>query len=515
MTTDRVPDWTLLGSALAFDGYVRVRRDRYRLPDGSESDWDVVEIGDTVAVVALTPDDTVVLFDQFRVGPRRVLGELPGGLIDAGEDAVGAGVRELREETGYRAGAVFDAGAEWAAANGRRRRHVVIAVDCVPAGEPTWGEHESGRIRTIPSSELLEHLTAGEVSDGGAAVRGLVRFALASDVAPALRAAQHRVRRLLAGAGEQAQPGSAAAAEQVVPDPYDAFWHTADGKSRESLWLELDALTRRLAPGTAIAAYERASLHDYLGEEADAIPLYREALDAGLAGERRSCAIIQLASSLRNVGDASGALALLHRFPADDPLADAARAFEALALFSDHKPAPALRVALRALAPHLPAYRRSIDAYAGELAAPARIRAISVAVVVRDGHVLAEEYVGGPGEAPFLRAPGGGIEFGESAEAAMRRELREELGVEATATRLLAVTENIFDHGRKRGHEIAHVFAVQSAQLDAMPFDERRDVLDGDTTVGWYRIDELRAGTTAFYPSGILDLAIAASADPV
>ena len=514
MTTDPQA-WSLQGSSLAFDGYVRVRRDRYRLPDGSESDWDVVEIGDTVAVVAFTPDDTVVLFDQYRVGPRRVLGELPGGLIDAGEDAVAAGARELLEETGFRAGALFDAGAEWAAANGTRRRHALIAADCVRVGEPAWGEHESGRVREIAASALLEHLTSGEVSDGGPALRGLSAFARADAVEPSLRALHERVRALISVFPSAGADGPDAAPATDPADPFDAFWERAAGTDPERLRAELADLIGTLRPGDPVAAYERASLHDYLGEEAEAVPLYREALDAGLDGERRSACVIQLASSLRNVGDPSGALALLHPFPADDPLADAARAFEALALFSDQKPAPALRTALTALAPHLPAYRRSVESYASELVAPARIRAISVAVVVRDGHVLAEEYDGGPGAGPFLRAPGGGIEFGETAAEAMRRELREELAVEVDDLRLLTVAENIFTRGPKRGHEIAHVFAVRSSGLAALPLDERLRVLDGDTTVGWYRIADLRSGSPALYPDGILDLAAAIDADSV
>ncbi|MFS0714740.1 tetratricopeptide repeat protein [Microbacterium sp. 2P01SA-2] len=508
---DTVHDWTLLGSSPVFDGYVRVRRDRYRLPDGSESDWDVVDVGDTVAVIALTADDTVVLFDQYRVGPQRVLAELPGGLIDPGEDATSAGVRELREETGYRAGAVFDAGAEWAAANARRRRHVIIAADCVRVAEPEWGEHETGRVRTIAASALLDHLTAGQSSDSGPAVRALVRFAAAPNVDPALSATQSRVRTLLSSFSSRDDVGAEDAAD--ASDPFDAFWDAAGDKSADALWAELDEIAA--GADDAVRSYERASLHDYLGEEAEAIPLYRTALDSGLTGERRSACIIQLASSLRNVGDASGALALLHRFPDTDRLADAARAFEALALFSDQKPAPALRTALRALAPHLPAYRRSVEAYAAELVAPHRIRAISVAVVVSEGYVLAEEYAGAAGSGPFLRAPGGGIEYGETAAAAMRRELREELAAEVDELRLLTVSENIFDNGRKSGHEIAHVFAVRSVVLETLPRGEHLAVLDGDTSVGWHRIADLRRDATPFYPHGILDLAAAVDAGAV
>ncbi|QLD13030.1 tetratricopeptide repeat protein [Microbacterium oleivorans] len=509
--TDQAQPWSRVGSETAYQGYVRVRRDRYRLPDGSESDWDVVEIGDTVIVVAFTPDDTVVLFDQYRVGPARILGELPGGLIDPGEDAVAAGIRELLEETGYHAGPVFHAGSEWAAANGTRRRHVLVAADCVLVAAPTWGEHESGRVRTIAAPVLLDHLTAGELSDGGSAVRGLHAFARAAVSEPSLVDLQRRVRALLV-----AFPADGSAGEAAAPaDPFDRFWREAEDKEPARLGAELDRLLADHPVSDAVAAYERGSLHDFLGEEAAAIPLYRAALDAGLAGERRSACIIQLASSLRNVGDPSGALALLHRFPDDDPLVDAARAFEALALFSDQKPAPALRTALRALVPHLPAYRRSVGAYAAELTAPPRVRAISVAVIVTDGHVLAEEYPAEAGAPGFLRAPGGGIEFGETAAAAMRRELREELAAEVDDLRLLAVTENIFDRPQKRGHEIVHVFAVRSASLEALPVTDRLAVLDGDTTVGWYPIEQLRSGSPAFYPEGILDIAAAVAADAV
>ncbi|WP_209447014.1 NUDIX domain-containing protein [Rhodococcus gordoniae] len=72
------------------------------------------------------------------------------------------------------------------------------------------------------------------------------------------------------------------------------------------------------------------------------------------------------------------------------------------------------------------------------------------------------------GEA-FFRAIGGGIEFGEMAEAALRREFTEELGVTLGAVELLGVVENIFEYEANRGHEIAHVFAVESAEIDAIP----------------------------------------------
>lgn len=286
-----------------------------------------------------------------------------------------------------------------------------------------------------------------------------------------------------------------------------AFWATAGDETDAGTRDRLEALLAERDGSDPVVLYERASLYDFLGEEADAIPLYRAALDAGLSGDRRTQGVIQLASSLRNVGDHSGAMALLSGIRPDDPLADAARAFLSLALYDDSKPAPALRTALHALTPHLPRYGRAIDAYAEELVAPQRIRVVAVALVVRDGHVLAEEYRASRHHGLFLRAPGGGVEFGETAAHAIRRELAEELGVEVEEATLLTVSENLYRLPHRQGHEIVYVFAVRSAALAALPLDARLPVLDSDTSVGWYRLDTLQAGDPPLYPDGILEVA--------
>src|SRR6185312_13561327 len=68
-------------------------------------DFFVTELADGVHVIAVTPDDRVVLVRQFRAGSRRDSLETPGGFLepgeDPGEDPGEAGARELLEETGY------------------------------------------------------------------------------------------------------------------------------------------------------------------------------------------------------------------------------------------------------------------------------------------------------------------------------------------------------------------------------------------------------------------------------
>ncbi|WP_223247027.1 tetratricopeptide repeat protein [Microbacterium oleivorans] len=287
----------------------------------------------------------------------------------------------------------------------------------------------------------------------------------------------------------------------------DEVWATADEDGPDALRAAMsEALTGR-PEGDPRALFERASVEDFLGQEAAAIPLYRAALAAGLEAPFETQARIQLASSLRNVGDASGAIAVLKDVSSTDPLAGAAAGFRALALYDDDKAVRALRTALDALAGEIPLYGRALRAYAAEVRSRPRIRVIAVAVVVRDGFILGELYAATPERPSFLRAPGGGVEPGETAEAAVRRELAEELGATVTESRLLGVVENIFDNEGRPGHEIAYLFAVSSPELDALGVAERIQVLDGETSVGWYLLDDLHPDAFPFYPPGAVDLA--------
>ena len=104
------------------------------------------------------------------------------------------------------------------------------------------------------------------------------------------------------------------------------------------------------------------------------MPLYRQALERGLTGERRRRAVIQLASSLRNIGRPEQSVELLTREleAASDQLDDAVRGFLALALVDVAREREAVSVALTALAPHLPRYQRSLANYARLLVASER-----------------------------------------------------------------------------------------------------------------------------------------------
>jgi hypothetical protein len=144
------------------------------------------------------------------------------------------------------------------------------------------------------------------------------------------------------------------------------LWASIDDLSEDEFMRRMEALIAELPDGSPVALFERAASLDSTGHSDLAVPLYREALGLGLDGQRRRRAVIQLASSLRNVGRAQESVALLQaeRDTGSDELDDAVSAVLALALADTGREREAVFVAVTALAAHLTRYRRSMTNYA-------------------------------------------------------------------------------------------------------------------------------------------------------
>jgi tetratricopeptide (TPR) repeat protein len=141
----------------------------------------------------------------------------------------------------------------------------------------------------------------------------------------------------------------------------------------------INSLVAERPENDPIAVFERACAWDATGHSDRAVPLYEWALDHGLGGYRRRRAVIQMSSSLRNIGQAERAVALLEAERDIEPavldedtrgLADAVSAVLALCLADSGRERQAVSVAVAALAPHLPRYQRSMANYARLLHEP-------------------------------------------------------------------------------------------------------------------------------------------------
>jgi len=148
-----------------------------------------------------------------------------------------------------------------------------------------------------------------------------------------------------------------------------ALWAEIDRIDADDFVARVDTLVAELPRGSAVGLFERGAACDSTGHPERAVPLYAAALDAGLAGERRRRAVIQMASSLRNLGQPQEALTLLTAEvdAASDNLDGAVATFRALALVDLGREREAVAVALTALATYLPRYNRSVARYAQQL----------------------------------------------------------------------------------------------------------------------------------------------------
>lgn len=156
-------------------------------------------------------------------------------------------------------------------------------------------------------------------------------------------------------------------------------WAAIDSYGEEEFRNLIDKLAAELPEGDPVAAFERACAWDSTGHSDRAAPLYQWALDHGLAGYRRRRAVIQMSSSLRNIGELGRAVTLLEAERAIDPstldeatrgLDDAISAVLALCLVDSGREREAVSIAVGALAPHLPRYQRSMANYARALVTP-------------------------------------------------------------------------------------------------------------------------------------------------
>ncbi len=141
-----------------------------------------------------------------------------------------------------------------------------------------------------------------------------------------------------------------------------------------------------------------------------------------------------------------------------------------------------------------------------ELPSYAGIRPLALAVFRDGSRILVEDSAAWDRRDWFYRPPGGGVEFGERAIDAVRREMREEFNAEIRDVRLLGTLENIFEYHGQQGHEVVFVFDVRFADASNYAAERMVGTEGGDIRIEAIWIDVSKPLDRPLYPDGLVEL---------
>jgi ADP-ribose pyrophosphatase len=157
---------TVLASERVYEGRIlNLRVDQIRTPHGVEALREIVENGGAVAVVAVDDQQRVVLVKQYRHAIRAIVTEVPAGKLDGDEDPLEGARRELREETGFRAGrwqllsSLYPSPA-WST----EYIYLYLATDLIP-GPTAMEADETIELIQLPFSEAIELVRSSAITD--------------------------------------------------------------------------------------------------------------------------------------------------------------------------------------------------------------------------------------------------------------------------------------------------------------------------------------------------------------
>jgi len=145
----------------------RFRIDKCELPNGKLFEPMVFEFRTWAVVLALTKGQEVVLIKQYRHGAQDIFWELPGGVVEDGENPLDGVRRELSEETGYTTSNMIEVGKFYPnPANQSNIMYAFLAYDVKKTDIQELDDAEDIEVHLVPLDELIAMTKRGEFLHG-------------------------------------------------------------------------------------------------------------------------------------------------------------------------------------------------------------------------------------------------------------------------------------------------------------------------------------------------------------
>lgn len=156
---------TLESKELLATKFFKLRVERCEIGDGrTMPDYYILDFANWVNIVPLTEEGHVILIEQYRHASGKVQLEIPGGMVDRGEEPQRSALRELEEETGYVPTEIVLAGSHYPnPATQNNQMFTYVAFGCRKEKAPNLDEFEDIRVITKTVPELLELVKSGEI----------------------------------------------------------------------------------------------------------------------------------------------------------------------------------------------------------------------------------------------------------------------------------------------------------------------------------------------------------------
>lgn len=164
MTKDLSKNWSIKKSSPLINSTLFSIRKDLMLNHQTQATFDVtiMESLDSVNVIALTTDKKIVFAEQYRFGIEETTVELPGGMLDEGEDPLSAGIRELEEETGYKGIDTHYLGKTAAHPVFMNAFiHHIVVTDAKPTASTKFDDGELINVQLIDVSEIENLMRSG------------------------------------------------------------------------------------------------------------------------------------------------------------------------------------------------------------------------------------------------------------------------------------------------------------------------------------------------------------------